>query len=281
MSLCLVRVNVFERQISPMIRALVVTLLCALAVVYAWLIEPHRLEVTEHEIGARLPGDRPIRIVQLSYLHMRSVGDRERAVAAEVVRLKPDLVVLSGDVIDRADTIGVLDTFLGLLGPARKVAVLGNWEYWSGVDLDALRSLYEQRHGVRLLINDAAQYRFGDRTLQVIGLDDFTAGKPDASLLKSTASGVSTIVVQHSPGWFETTAVRSVDRRFALCLAGHTHGGQVALFGFALWTPRGSGSFTAGRYDSPMCTVYVSRGIGTSILPIRFGARPEIAVFTL
>ena len=69
--------------------------------------------------------------------------------------------------------------------------------------------------------------------------------------------------------------------RFALCLAGHTHGGQVALFGFALWTPRGSGNFTAGRYDSTMCPIYVSRGIGTSILPIRLGARPEIAVFTL
>ncbi|MFM7571143.1 MAG: metallophosphoesterase [Betaproteobacteria bacterium] len=263
-----------------MIRALVVVLACALAVAYAWLIEPSQLEVTEHVIDAGPTGDRPIRVVQLSDLHMQSVGNRERAVAGEVARLKPDLVVLSGDVIDRADALGVLDTFLSLLGSVQKVAVLGNWEYWSGVDFAALQSLYEQKHGVRLLINDAAQYRFGDRALQVIGLDDFTAGRPDASLLKNTASGPVSIVVQHSPGWFETPAAQAVERRFPLCLAGHTHGGQIALFGLALWTPRGSGSFTAGRYDSPMRPVYVSRGIGTSILPIRFGARPEIAVFT-
>jgi predicted MPP superfamily phosphohydrolase len=264
-----------------MIRILVVLLAFVSAMAYAWLIEPYRLEVTEHKIDAGSTGDRAIRIVQLSDLHMQSVGDRERAVAAEVARIKPDLVVLSGDVIDRADALGVLDTFLGLLGPVMKVAVLGNWEYWSGMDLAALRALYEQKHGARLLINDTAQFRFGDRRLQVIGLDDFTAGRPDAILLKEAASGMPSVIVQHSPGWFEFPAAQAVVRRFPLCLAGHTHGGQVALFGLAPWTPRGSGSFTAGRYDSPLCPIYISRGIGTSILPIRFGARPEISVFTL
>ncbi len=265
-----------------MLRVLIIGLAgIAIAAGYAWLVEPNRLEVTEHAIDAAPTGDRPIRLVQLSDLHMRSVGDRERAVAAEVIRLKPDLVVLSGDVIDRADTLGVLDTFLGLLGAVPKVAVLGNWEYWSGLDLDALRDLYETRHSVKLLINQAAEYRFGERTLRVIGLDDFTAGRPDLSLLNSAAGGGTSIVIQHSPGWFETPTVQAISNRFSLCLSGHTHGGQIALFGLALWTPRGSGNFTAGRYDSPMCPIYVSRGIGMSILPIRFGARPEIVLFTL
>lgn len=53
--------------------------------------------------------------------------------------------------IDRADALGVLDAFLSLLGSLQKVAVLGNWEYWSGVDFAALRSLYEQKHGVRVV----------------------------------------------------------------------------------------------------------------------------------
>jgi len=265
-----------------MLRVLIIGLAgIAIAAGYAWLVEPNLLEVTEHAIDAAPTRDRPIRLVQLSDLHMQSVGDRERAVAAEVIRLKPDLVVLSGDVIDRADTLGVLDTFLGLLGAVPKVAVLGNWEYWSGLDLDALRDLYETRHGVKLLINQAAEYRFGERTLRVIGLDDFTAGRPDLSLLKSAAGGGTSVIIQHSPGWFETPAVRAISSQFSLCLSGHTHGGQIALFGLALWTPRGSGNFTAGRYDSPMCPIYVSRGIGMSILPIRFGARPEIALFTL
>jgi predicted MPP superfamily phosphohydrolase len=88
-------------------------------------------------------------------------------------------------------------------------------------------------------------------------------------------------VIQHSPGWFRSPDAAAVDTRASLCLAGHTHGGQIALFGLPLWTPRGSGDFVAGRYDLAMCPLYVSRGIGTSIAPVRFGARPEIAVFSL
>jgi predicted MPP superfamily phosphohydrolase len=266
-----------------MARLLTFTLLAGLTLIaaYAWLIEPYLLEVTEHNVSAGPKTDRPIRVVQLSDLHMQSVGDRERAVATEVTRLKPDLVVLSGDVIDRADTLAVLDSFLGLLGPVHKVAVLGNWEYWSGLDLESLRALYENKHNVKLLINRAAEYQFGNRTLRVIGLDDFTAGKPDMSSLENAESRVPSIVIQHSPGWFETLAATTTDRRFTLCLSGHTHGGQATLFGFALWMPRGSGRFTAGHHIATMCPIYISRGIGTSVLPIRFMAKPEIAVFTL
>jgi predicted MPP superfamily phosphohydrolase len=261
-------------------RAAVGVACLALILAYAGLVEPYRLAVTTHAVDTGAGGD-PIRVVQVSDLHMQSVGRRERAVAAEIARLKPDLLVLSGDVIDRADALGVLDRFLDLLGPVRKVAVLGNWEYWSGVELAALRSIYEQRHGVTLLVNQFADYRLGSRTLRVIGLDDFTAGKPDSSLLKDASHELTSLVIQHSPGWFAAPDAQPGNRRFSLCMAGHTHGGQVTLFGLAIWTPRGSGDFVAGRYDSPMCPIFVSRGIGTSILPIRFGARPEILVFTL
>ncbi len=77
-----------------------------------------------------------------------------------------------------ASPLGALDTFLRLLGTSRKVAVLGNWEYWSGVDLETLRTLYEKRHNTSLLINQTVTFQFDEPPLQVIGLDDFTAGKP-------------------------------------------------------------------------------------------------------
>ncbi len=188
--------------------------------------------------------------------------------------------MLSGDVIDDANNLPVLDTFLAMLGPGYKLAVLGNWEYWSGVDLGDLQALY-RKHGVRLLVNEAARYRFAERSLSVIGLDDFTAGRPDASLVATPEGTEMSIVIQHSPGWFQTSAAKQSDSRASLCLSGHTHGGQIAPLGVPLWTPRGSGEFVAGRYDPAMCALYVSRGIGTSIAPIRFGSRPEIAVFSL
>jgi predicted MPP superfamily phosphohydrolase len=167
------------------------------------------------------------------------------------------------------------------------VAVLGNWEHWAGVDLVDLRDLYA-KHGVRLLVNEQIRLDFGDRVLTVKGLDDFTAGRPDTGVASgdSNDSGDSadsgkrlSLLVQHSPGWFQSRSAEALKGRFTLCLAGHTHGGQVTLFGRPFWVPRGSGDFVAGHYDTRMCPLYVSRGIGTSLVPVRFGARPEIAVF--
>ena len=87
----------------------------------------------------------------------------------------------------------------------------------------------------------------------------------------------------HRVGWAKVPHMPDlpVARQNQICLSGHTHGGQVTLFGRPFWTPRGSGRFVAGWYETPSCRLYVSRGVGMSILPIRFGARPEVAVFEL
>ena len=252
---------------------------CLALLGYALGVGPHQLEVTRHSLrsSASVPA---IRIAQLSDLHLHGMGRHEANIAAQLQRIQADLIVLSGDVIDRSDALPVLDQFLGTLGPAHKVAVLGNWEYWSDVDLLALRALYE-RHAVRLLINERTVYTVGSRVLHVAGVDDFTAGQPDARLLLPPAGAETRLLVQHSPGWFDTTDALQPLAQLDLCLSGHTHGGQVALFGKPVWTPRGSGRFSAGFYQTRHCKLYVSRGLGTSILPIRFGATAEIAVFDL
>jgi len=68
---------------------------------------------------------------------------------------------------------------------------------------------------------------------------------------------------------------------FLLSLSGHTHGGQVPFFGSPLMLPPGSGAYNHGLYVTQYGPLYVSRGIGTSELPLRIGARPEIAEFDL
>jgi predicted MPP superfamily phosphohydrolase len=126
------------------------------------------------------------------------------------------------------------------------------------------------------LIDQTANIAIKGREFKIVGLDDFTAGKPKTSLMQRLTSDPTTIVLQHSPGLFHRTSDIINDQ---ICLSGHTHGGQVTFFGKALWTPPGSGDYLAGWYQASECRLYVSRGLGTSILPIRFGARPEIAVF--
>jgi len=259
----------------------VAVFLTALAV-YALNVEPDWVEVTTHTIGAgqadRPPG--PIRIVQISDLHLRRFSDREVRLAQTIRDLRPGAIVFTGDIIDRAEGLALLESFLTALGPTPRVAVLGNWEYWTKVDLNRLRAIYESAPQSSLLVNQKATVEIRGREIEFIGLDDFTAGKPDTRLLRPQTSSVVRVVLQHSPGLYEEPELPTA-RPNQICLSGHTHGGQVTLFGRPFWTPRGSGRFVAGWYETPSCRLYVSRGVGMSILPIRFGARPEVAVFEL
>ncbi len=234
------------------------------------------------------------RVVQISDLHLHRFGFTEEKVIEEVNALKPNLLLLTGDVADRPDSLPVLDAFLQKVTAKHKYAILGNWEYWGGVDLQALGSIYN-RHGVTLLVNECVEYSHNGFIYQVAGLDDFTAGNPDERKIyadcKDESKGRASaflnpdipnpkllILMQHSPGYFAGRT--PLEKRWhLLTLSGHTHGGQISLFGIPLWTPPGSGPFVSGWYVTGYRDLYVSRGVGTSVAPFRFGSRPEIAVF--
>lgn len=247
---------------------------------YALEVEPDWVEVTTHTVGEGRAdrNSRGVRVVQISDLHLRNFAQREAELTRKIQDLRPDAIVFTGDIIDRAENLALLESFLAALGPTPRVAVLGNWEYWSTVDLQRLRSIYETTPNSFLLVNQRATLALNGREFEFVGLDDFTAGKPAAALMKRPGQDVIRVVLQHSPGFFgaQTTRVESSNQ---ICLSGHTHGGQVTFFGRVLWTPRGSGDFVAGWYFTRDCRLYISRGVGMSILPIRFGARPEVAVF--
>lgn len=249
-----------------------------LVVAYTTLVEPAWVEVTR----LAMPGaqDRKLRLVQLSDLHLASLGSTTERVLAAMAEIAPDVILLTGDIVDRPDTLPVLDAFLSRLPRATKAAVPGNWEYWGGVDPAGLREIYA-RHGVRLLINECVRLTTDNGAVRVAGLDDFTAGRPDAGRLDPAClgNGDDLILVQHSPGFFEMERPRAGFPRPLLALSGHTHGGQVSLFGHAFWTPPGSGSFNRGWYDTAWGKLYVSRGVGTSVARVRFASRPEVAVF--
>jgi predicted MPP superfamily phosphohydrolase len=243
---------------------------------YAWLGEPGWLEVTHHVVGAPVAGRRPLRIVQVADLHLHGIGALERRVAAAVRAERPGLLVLGGDLVERPEDLPYVDDFLALLGdPPRTVAVLGNWERWSGVDLDALRATLARRNGT-LLVNESLRLEHEGRTVGVLGLDDPTTGRADPARSAAGLAGtVDAVAIAHAPvvrdGWNGPPA--------SFLLASHTHGGQVAFLGFAPALPAGCGSYLAGWYRGPPIDLYVSRGVGTSLLPVRFGARPEVAVF--
>jgi predicted MPP superfamily phosphohydrolase len=249
-----------------------------LATVYMVFVEPAWIEVAHFTLS----GDRQvgkIRVAQLSDIHLKDLGRTEENVLSALTSEAMDMIVLSGDIVDRPDSLPVLDAFLARLPKVAKVAVLGNWEYWGDVNIDALRETYA-RHDVKLLINECAIINIHDRKLHIVGLDDATAGRPDLHKVRSCLElQEETVLVQHSPGFFDSG--RPVGKPSILNLSGHTHGGQISIFGWAPWTPPGSGHFNRGWYETSWGKLYVSRGIGTSIAPLRFASRPELALFEL
>jgi hypothetical protein len=251
-----------------------------------WLIEPNRVVVTSHSLLAGSNGGSTTRIVQLTDLHLHDVGHHVRAVAAQTNALRPDLIALTGDSVDRNDALPLLAEFLELLpSETPKVAVLGNWEHWAGVDPSELRSLYDRYH-CRLLVNESASFTLRGRSFSFTGLDDLVGGTPDlaAATRGNSRDDETRILIQHCPAFRDGAGLRAshASAPFRVMLSGHTHGGQVAPFGRALYRPQGSGRYVSGWYrDADRVPMYVSRGIGTSVVPIRLGSVPEIAAFDL
>lgn len=240
--------------------------------IWGFFVEPRSIEITELRLNGIRSSSQTLAVI--SDLHLDGLGYRERKLLETLEQRQPDIVILLGDVVDGPDDLPDLERFLIALPSSQRIAIFGNWEYWGGIDHDALRSVYA-KHGVRLLVNDCHA--------GIVGLDDSTAGEPNLEVAlarcRSAAPDVSPfLVLQHSPGFFETTTVDPA--KFPLNLAGHTHGGQIAIFGFAPWTPPGSGSFVAGEYSTRFGRLYVTRGIGTSVIPLRIGARPEVVFVT-
>lgn len=255
---------------------MLMSLILSVIVFYAGYVEPRWIEVTGTQIK-QTSGETSLVIAQISDLHLQEIGPLEHAVILRMREVNPDLIVLSGDVIDKRESLESLDLFLAGLVANHKIAVLGNWEYWGEVDLMKLRKIYKA-HKVDLLVNETALYTIKGRAVVIHGIDDYTAGNPRLPIHKNLPAETN-IFVQHSPGFFEE--IPSELGNSSLCLSGHTHGGQITIFGWPIWKPHGSGRFTRGLYQTKNCPLYVSRGIGTSVFNFRFGARPEIAVFTI
>ncbi len=241
--------------------------------IYAHWIEPIWIEVTHHTLKAKIKT--PLKIAHLTDLHISEYGYRERNLLKLLRNEVPDVILISGDSISQDGNYIIVSKFLReLSAPLGVWLVRGNWEHWHPNENEL--KIYTEV-GIHFLNNANAQIR---RDISIIGLDDSTAGNPDMNAaFTSVPDSNFKIGVFHSPAYFSRHA-----SAFDLVLAGHTHGGQVRIpFLPPLWVPQGSGPYIEGWYsgkgtDSKM---YVSRGIGNSILELRFLCRPELPIIIL
>ncbi len=214
----------------------------------------------------------PVAILHLTDVHIREEDEALSALCHKVSQARPDLVVLTGDVVTRGWSEEAVVRFLRALPPAPlgRFAIMGNWEYWSGANLARWRPLLKA-HGVVLLHESWTDLG----PLILAGTDDHLAGQSRPEVLLDSLPGDRPVVMlTHSPAFFPTLARPPVK----LVLSGHSHGGQVRIPGLgALWAPRGTGTYLAGWFEQDGCYLFVSRGLGWSVAPLRLHCPPELA----
>jgi predicted MPP superfamily phosphohydrolase len=240
-------------------------------VVDAFFIEPYRIEVTHHSLLAAIAA--PLKIALLADVHTRAFGLRERKLVELLDAEKPDVIVICGDTIGRDNDYGDVTEFLKHLhAPLGVWLVRGNWE---NHELPRNEHALYASAGAHLLLNEARPIR---PDVWLLGLDDSSSGypRPDPAL-ESVPPEAYIIALFHAPGYFDNIA-----GKVPLALAGHTHGGQFRIpFVPVFWLPKGSAGFLEGWYAQHGSHLYVTRGIGTSIIWARFLCRPELTILTL
>lgn len=257
--------------------------------VYAWLVEPNLLVVRRVEIVSAQWHGAPITVAAIGDTHVGSPhvdSARMGRVVRRINSLRPDLVVLLGDYVgghaaeaersgrEQQQVIGGISVFAALDAPLGVVGVIGNHDSWYG--RQAIARAMEDA-GIATLWNHNVVIGRAGGDFAVAGLADEDTGDPDFPRALDGVGGLDTIVISHSPDPFA-----DMPRGPALMLAAHSHCGQVTIpFMGRPILPIRHKQYACHRVDENGNILYVTAGVGTSILPLRFLNPPEIVLITL
>lgn len=249
-----------------------------LAALDVFVLEPRWLEVTEVRWPVpNLPlSAEGMRIAHVTDVHLRGFGPREAGFIQAVASTRPQVVIMTGDILDRSRLVETVRAFLADLRAVvpRVLAVCGNWEHLCQAPLAEVAAMYGSA-GVELLLNQSTLVE----GLRFVGSDDDVSGfARHRTAAREVRPGETALYMSHSPGFL---SVLPPPRGYAGIFSGHTHGGQAQVLGFAPYLPEGSGPYRAGRYETAWGPLYVSRGVGTNTVPGRLFCRPELPVYTL
>jgi uncharacterized protein len=269
--------------------------LCVFVVLAALLaymfVEPFWIEVKPYEFSSsQVPTEFDgTKIVLLTDIHRGWFFSQERVrdLVEKVNALHPDLVVLAGDYVyvNPAYESSCFTELAALQAPLGVFAVLGNHDYAEyssnggiGDPSAAIRAIAAT--GITLLDNRGTWILHNGARIRLGGVGDYRMDGPElAGTVDGTTAADLVILLSHNPDYAETLPANAVD----LVLSGHTHGGQVTLFG--LWAPylpsEYGQKYRTGVIHDDNTTVIVSNGIGTIFPPMRFFARPQIVQIIL
>lgn len=278
-----------------------------LAGTYAFAIEPgFRLNTTVYAFTPpRWTPGLKLRVVMLADPHCSKPNmpvSRWQRIIATANALKPDIHLLMGDyntnnkfISGRVSFEEVADAAKALQAPLGTFAIMGNHDWWddtsvslnpAGTGRPRAQKIFEAA-GFKVLDNDAVQLRKENHAFWLSGTNSLVAIRTGHSRFESRADLAAALAkvtddapiihLAHEPDLFV-----DIPDRVSLTLSGHTHGGQVRLFGYSPVTPSAYGNrFAYGHVIENGRHLVVSGGLGCSIAPVRFGVPPEIVVLEL
>ena len=267
---------------------ILVIILAILTLLYARFISTRGLKVSEKSIITdKLPEDYDgFKIVQFTDLHYGSTIHLKelKNVVKRINDQNPDIIIFTGDLVENKvvlsdEEIEKMETKLKKLNPSIEIlAVKGNHDY----DHDYFDKITEKLNWK--VLNNTYEFIYKDSTtpLVFVGFDDLLRGKVDIkngfSYKNENPDDLFTIVLTHEPDLID----QITDDNYNVAFAGHSHLGQVRipLIG-ALWTPEGSKKYKDEHYIIDDKELYVSGGIGTSSLKLRFFNKPSITLYRL
>lgn len=228
-----------------------------------------------------------IKIVQFSDTHLgfQYTLQQFKKLAKKINHLQPDIIFFTGDLLDAPNKFVEINQVVPILqelhAPLGKYCIFGNHDH-GGYGSSLYRKTMETANFTVLLNKSVRIKQMDGHSISLIGIDDAMLGKPDIALAaKNIRSDTFNILLSHAPDLAEIATQYPIHWQ----LSGHSHGGQVKIpFFGALITPPFARKYPEGLYsigESNPLSLYVNRGIGTTRLPFRFMATPELTVFTL
>lgn len=257
----------------------------SLAVGDAFFIEPNISHIANYDLGVPYlpPSLDGLKVVHLTDIHYKPDKDERllASVVEKVNQINPDLIMLTGDYVDKdTSSIDPMLVYLSKLKSKHGIfACMGNHDGWNE-EGEFYKSRFE-KNGIQFLINKNTALTIKNETLHIAATDFIWYGNPDpVATLRGIPTKAPLITMVHEPDYFDTMLSH---RDHHLQLSGHTHGGQCRV-PFINYAPRKvmfGKNYIHGEYTKQNSSIFVSKGIGTTGIRVRFSCLPEIALHTL
>jgi len=273
--------NIIKKRLSILLVLILVLLLVAISNVFVdvWFTKLERLTIDSDKVEK----GKSVKILQISDVHNKKVADSDHQLIQLVQRAQPDIIAITGDLID--DNTKSLEYVYALIEGISAVNpkiyfVTGNHEWRGGMAAELMKGLTER--GVIVLDNRNEVVKAGESMINLCGVADWTSGKLDLkSAIKGMDNGNFTVMLAHDPWIIHDYRSFVPD----LTLSGHTHGGQIRLPvvgaiaapGQKLFPELDKGYYEVGKNK----ILYIDSGVGTSVIPLRFLNSSQVTLITI